>query len=175
MESARITLRLLNGERAEMEDLQRVIEAAPEYAERVTGVPPGPADALSTFSILPEGKSYEDKFVFGVYVDERMVGFMDVVRGHPDPSTAYLSLLLIAEPFRRRGIGRAAYHEVESVIVGWGTCDRIRTSVLRVNEQVIPFARKMGFQPTGETRPYRYGSVVSEHMLFEKSFGHADA
>ena len=89
MEPRHVTLRELNGERAEMADLQRVIEAAPRYAQLVTGVPPGQADAQSTYSILPEGKSYDDKFVFGIYLDDRMIGCVDLIRGYPNTSTAY--------------------------------------------------------------------------------------
>jgi hypothetical protein len=64
---------LLLGDREEMESLQRVLESAPAYAERVTGNPSGPADAERLFSALPEGKSYSDKFLFGVYCADRMV------------------------------------------------------------------------------------------------------
>ena len=41
-----------------MRDLQRVFEDAPGYYERTTGVPPGPAEAQSTYTILPEGKGW---------------------------------------------------------------------------------------------------------------------
>lgn len=65
-----VTLRLLRGGREEMSTLQRVLEAAPIYAERVTGVPPGQADAQSMYSALPPGKGYEDKFVLGIYAGD---------------------------------------------------------------------------------------------------------
>jgi hypothetical protein len=56
--STQVTLRALGGEPDEMLALQRVIEDAPRYAHLITGVPPGPADAQSLYTILPEGKSY---------------------------------------------------------------------------------------------------------------------
>ena len=108
-----VTLRLLEGEAAEMRELQRVLEATPGYAQLVTGSPPGPAEAQSTYTILPEGKSYEDKFVFGVYLESKMVGCIDLVRGYPEPRIAHLGLLLLAEPFQHLGIGKAAYGLVE--------------------------------------------------------------
>jgi uncharacterized protein len=98
-----------------------------------------------------------------------MVGCADVIRGYPEEGTAFLGLLLIAEPFQGRGLGRAAYAEIERVVSSWGICERLRLSVIRVNDDVVPFWRKLGFEPTGETKPYRYGSVVSEHVLFEKT------
>jgi hypothetical protein len=40
--------------------------------------------------------------------------------------------------------------------------------VVRVNAEVIPFWESLGFQATGEVKPYRYASILSEHLLFEK-------
>src|SRR3954468_18143320 len=84
-----IGLRLLTGERAEMAALQRVLEDAPRYAERITGAPPGPADAQSTYTVLPEGKGHEDKFVYGIDAGGEMIGCADVIRGWPRPDTAH--------------------------------------------------------------------------------------
>jgi GNAT superfamily N-acetyltransferase len=162
-----ITLRLLVGERDEMLALQRVLEDASTYAERVTGAPPGPADAQSTYSALPEGKGYEDKFVFGVYEGEEMVGCADVIRDWPRAGTAHIGLLLIAERHHGRGHGRAAYHAIQQEVQTWGA-RRVRIGVVRTNEHVLPFWKKLGFAPTGEVKPYRYGPVVSEVLILEK-------
>ena len=43
-----------------MAELQHVFESAPRFAELVTGVPPGLADAQSQYSILPDGKTYRN-------------------------------------------------------------------------------------------------------------------
>ena len=160
-------LRLLRGEREEMSELQRVLEGAPQYAERITGAPPGAADAQSTYSVLPEGKGYEDKFVYGIYAAEEMVGCADVIRGWPRPDTAHIGLLLIAEHHQRRGHGRTAYREIEREARAWGV-KRMRIGVVRTNEDVLPFWKKLGFTPTGEVKPYRYGPVVSEVLILEK-------
>jgi RimJ/RimL family protein N-acetyltransferase len=151
-----------------METLQRVIESAPVYAQAVTGLPPGATDARSLYTILPEGKSYDDKFVYGIELDGEMVGCADLVRGYPVPATAYLGLLLLVEPFQRRGWGSEAYRLLEELVASWSTCDRIRLAVVPAAEGVIPFWEKLGFAPTGERTPYRYGSIASESILFEK-------
>jgi hypothetical protein len=46
-QSGTLTPKLLNGQPAEMHDLQRVLEAAASYAPGVTGVPPDYAEAQS--------------------------------------------------------------------------------------------------------------------------------
>lgn len=150
-----------------MAALQRVLEDAPRYVERVTGAPPGSADAQSTYTVLPEGKGYDDKFVYGIYEGDEMIGCADVIRGWQRPDTAHIGLLLIAEPYQRRGHGRAAYQAIEREIAGWGA-KRVRIGVVGTNEDVLPFWRKLGFTPTGEVKPYRYGPVESHVTILEK-------
>ena len=159
----------LSGHPSEMADLQRVLDQAPAYAERVTGAPPGRADAQSMFTILPDGKTYEDKYVFGIYLGSQMVGCADLIKAYPRPDTVLLGLLLIAEPFQGQGIGSAAYRAIEDVIRGWNTCAQIRLGVVRTNAEVLPFWTQLGFIETGESKPYRYGPIVSETIILVKS------
>lgn len=163
-----VAIRLFEGKLGEMRELQRVLEEAPIYAHRITGVPPGRADAQSTYTVLPEGKSYNDKFVFGIYRSGDVVGCADLIRGYPDPATALLGLLLLSEKHQRQGIGRRAYALIEEFIRNWRTCDRVRIGVVRTNEAAIPFWTRLGFEPTGEVKPYRYGAVVSETIVLER-------
>ncbi len=166
--NADVTLRLLKGEPQEMAELQQVLERAPAYFELATGGPPGPAEAQSTYSALPPGKTYADKFVFGVYRGDRMVGCVDLIRAYPDAHTAHVGLLLIAEPFHRKGVGTAAYRAVEDYVRAWNACDRMRIGVVGTNDRVISFWSKLGFAPTGEVKPYRYAHVVSETAVLVK-------
>lgn len=168
MSSDTIALRLLTGERAEMQELQRVLEEAPTYSHRLTGGPPGRAEAQSLYTALPEGKSYDDKFVFGIYLGEAVIGCVDLIRGYPNAATAMLGLLLLSEKHQRRGAGRRAYALIEQFVQGWNGCDRVRIAVVRSNEDVLPFWTKLAFEPTGQVRPYRCGVVVSEHVALEK-------
>lgn len=87
-----------------------------------------------------------------------------------DSRTALIGLLLIAEPFQRRGIGTDAYGAIEDCIRSWGDgCAQVRIGVVRTNERVLPFWSRLGFVPTGEVKPYRYASVVSETIVLKKA------
>ena len=163
------TLRLLSGEPAEVAAVQRVLEAAPQYAQLITGAPPATTEAADTFSMLPPGKTHDDKSVLGIFLDEQMIGCIDLVRGYPDASSSFLGLLVIDERYQRRGLGSAAYGRLEQWIRDQGVCDRVRLAVVGVNEPAIAFWESVGLVPTGETKPYRHGRVVSELVLFEKS------
>jgi hypothetical protein len=137
-QSPSVELRQLTGQRSEVQALQEVIEAAPDYMYRITGLPPGNAEGQRTFLGLPEGKSYEDKFVYGIFWGEHMVGCADIIRAHPKNECA------------------------------WPGIQSVRLSVIRTNEQVLPFWKKMGFVETGEVKPYRYAQLTSEVIILEK-------
>jgi RimJ/RimL family protein N-acetyltransferase len=168
MREPEVSLRILDGCGEGLRELQRVLEEAPAYAEWLTGAPPGAAEARSLFNALPPGKSYEDKFVFGIHVDDAMVGCVDLVRGYPNEATAMLGLLLVSEKHQRKGIGRRSYPLVEECVRSWPRCERVRIGVVLANEPVLAFWRGIGFEPTGEVKPYRHGGVVSQIVVLER-------
>jgi GNAT superfamily N-acetyltransferase len=164
-----IDLRLLTGQPCEMAGLQKALEGAPTYAERVTGHPPGASDAQRLFSALPSGLNHDSKYLYGFLVDgPAMVGCADVIRGWPTPSTALIGLLLLDEAYQGHGLGRCTYHLVEAKVRRWPEIDMLRTSVVRSNAAVLPFWRRMGFAETGEVQPYVYGEITSESVILAK-------
>jgi len=134
-----ICLRRLQGESPDIAELQSVLEAAPRYARLTTNSRVGPDDAYSICTTCPDGKTYEEIFVFGVFLQDTMVACVDVIRSFPDQQTAHMVLILITESYQRRGIGKAAYELVESKVISWGTCSRMRIGVVQSNGAVLPF------------------------------------
>jgi RimJ/RimL family protein N-acetyltransferase len=162
-----LTLRPLTGQPAEMAALQCVLEAAPAYFETVTGGPPGGAEAQSTFTALPPGKNYDDKFVWGLYEGEVLIGCADVIRGYPVREKAVIGLLLLAEPWQRRGLGRAFATLIEQAIAAWPEIRRLRIGVVASNGGALAFWRKLGYSATGEIKTAGPG-FVREVIVLEK-------
>ena len=75
-----------------MDALQELIESDPGYTERITGYPPGPADAQSLLMMRPEGLPEEAKVVLGAFVTN-LVAVVDLLRGYPNDHTAFIGLL----------------------------------------------------------------------------------
>lgn len=69
-------IKVLKGEKEEIAEVQRVLEEAPDYFKRITGYLPSSEDAEGVFTALAPGKTYEDKFVFGVYLNDKDVKFI---------------------------------------------------------------------------------------------------
>src|SRR5512143_2247326 len=134
-----LALRLVTGAPEEMAALQAVLEAAPRYFECVTGGPPGRAEAQSTFTALPPGRSYDDKFVWGLYADDAMIGCADVIRGWNAPHKAIIGLLLLAEPWQGRGFGRAFAALIEQAIGGWPEITTLRIGVSAIHHDALGF------------------------------------
>jgi len=166
-EPAALTLRLLTGQPAEVAALQCVLEAAPDYFLRVTGTLPGEAEARSTFTALPRDKGYEDKFVWGLYEGEAMIGCADVIRGYPVREKAVIGLLLLAQPWQRRGLGRAFSGLVEHAIADWPEILRLRIGVVASNEGALAFWRKLGYRETGEIKAGEQ-EFVGQVVVLEK-------
>jgi uncharacterized protein len=167
-----VTLREVAGDPEELATLQRIFESDEDFAVRVTGHPPGPADAQSTLMFVPEGKSPDDKAVFGVWAGDELVGILDLLLRYPDDETLCLGLLLIDRDRQGQGIGAAACQALErDLLPRWPWARRLRLSVLRSNDQVLGFWRRMGFTETGEVRPWRYDKLESEAILMDKPVG----
>jgi diamine N-acetyltransferase len=162
-----LTLRTLTGQPAEMAALQCVLEAAPAYFQSVTGRPPGGAEAQSTFTALPPGKDYDDKFVWGLYSGGAMIGCADVIRGYPVRQSAVIGLLLLAEDWQRRGLGRAFAALVEQKIAPWPEVERFRIGVVASNPGALVFWRKLGYRETGEVKPPG-SDFVADVIVLEK-------
>lgn len=103
---AAVTLREVAGDPEELRALQRVMESDEGFALRVTGHPPGPADAQSTLMFVPEGRSPDDKAAFGVWADDELVGLFDLLLRYPDEETVYLGLLLVDHARQGQGSAR---------------------------------------------------------------------
>jgi len=160
-----LTLRLLTGQRNEMEALQEVFEAAPAYFRTITGLPPGGAEAQSTFTALPPDKTYDDKFVWGLYSGASMIGCADVIRGYPTRDKAVIGLLLLAESWQHRGLGRAFATLIEQAIAGWPEIERLRLGVCESNTGARAFWRKLGYADTGEVKPAPPGFVAAVRVM----------
>jgi GNAT superfamily N-acetyltransferase len=160
-------LRLLTGRPAEMAALQCVLEAAPAYFQTVTGAPPRGALAQGTFTALPPDKTYADKFVWGFYSGDAMIGCADVIRGYPVREKAVIGLLLLAEPWQRRGLGRVFAALIEQAIAAWPEIAVLRIGIVATNTGALAFWRKQGYTGTGEVKPAAAG-FVADTIVLEK-------
>lgn len=160
--------RLLEGERAEMQKLQKLIDSCDEYYNQITGYPPGLAESETLYSSLPEGKSYEDKLLYGLFDGEQLIACADVIRAYPNAEVAEVGIVLVHPRKRRQGFGRTLLREIESTAAEWPGIKCLRSELPTFLEGSVEFAMALGFAPTGEKRPYTYQHVHGEQIALQK-------
>ncbi len=96
-----------------------------------------------------------------------MIGVADVVRGWNAPEKAVIGLLLIAQPWQRRGLGRAFLTLIEDAIRAWPEITTLRIGVLASNPGALAFWRRSGYRETGEIKPAT-PPFVAETIVLEK-------
>jgi ribosomal protein S18 acetylase RimI-like enzyme len=99
-------------------------------------------------------KSYGGLFC-GIYTSEgEMIGIIDYVPGdfEGDPQAAFLSLLMIAAPFRKQGVGQAVVQAIETEIRRNPQVDKILSGVQVNNPQAIQFWQRNGYRIISEPK-----------------------
>jgi len=154
----------------DVDAVQELIESDPGYTERITGYPPGAADAQSLLMMRPEGLAQEAKVVLGVRDGDQLVAVVDLLRGYPNAHTGFIGLLEVHGAHQGKGVGRTAYELVERYVgENWPEIRIMRLAVVDTNAAAAtPFWVRQGFEATGEAKPYRYDKLESVARLYEK-------
>ncbi|MCC6802200.1 MAG: GNAT family N-acetyltransferase [Anaerolineae bacterium] len=94
--------------------------------------------------------------------DEIMLGVVDYVLSgfECDPRHAFISLLMIAQPYRNMGLGAAVVARVEAAIRLQPQVDAILSGVQVNNPGAIRFWQRMGYTITSEAESMPDGTTV---------------
>jgi ribosomal protein S18 acetylase RimI-like enzyme len=111
----------------------------------------GPVATASMEMVLKdiELSKSEGGIFCGIYTEKgEMVGIIDYVPSYykGDPATAYLELLLIAQPLRNQGIGNAVVDMIENEIRGNPAVTTILAGVQVNNPEGIRFWQRHGYR-----------------------------
>jgi len=156
----------------DVDALQDLLESVPDYAERITGYPPGPSDGVSALIAVPDGFDPAGKHGLGLWDGDELVAFADVLVGYPAPSVAFVGLLVVRGGRHGGGIGWTMHEAVVRFVrqASGGAVDRLRLGIVDTNASVAePFWRALGYAPTGERKPYRYDRLESTVALWERA------
>jgi ribosomal protein S18 acetylase RimI-like enzyme len=96
----------------------------------------------------------EDSLVLVAEMDGRLVGCCHLERRPGD--VAYLGLLAVQPSQQGSGIGRTVVDEAERIAAAWGGT-QLEMTVIRQREDLIAWYRRLGYEETGESRPFPYG------------------
>lgn len=142
--------------------VQRVMDSNAEYSRHVSGTRPTADAALEVLTARPPGVSTSQKADLGLWDDDSLVAFADVIVGWPSASVAHIGLLMTDGARQGEGLGRRMHDAVVDWVRGATEVEVLRLSIVDANADVAePFWAKLGYQPTGEVSPYVSGRVES--------------
>ena len=75
---------------------------------------------------------------------DQTVGYVDLKQRYPDEDDATVTLILIAEPHRGRGFGRAAVEDLEALLKHQAA--RLYAAVYGNNPGAVAFWKKLGYR-----------------------------
>jgi ribosomal protein S18 acetylase RimI-like enzyme len=161
----------LSGSAEDLAAVRAVLDHAQGYARAVHGGAFGPEEAESVVRDLPPGAPGDAKRVFLIRSGESTVGVIECIVGYPTAGTLMLGMLVIDERRQGLGHGRQAVRWVEQHAREHEGCTRVRLGVVASNASALGFWDAMGYERTGEIRPWAEGTVKSEVIVFEKAIG----
>lgn len=150
--------------------IQELIEADPNYVERVEGRPPTADDARALLAAAPTG--WEDtKVVLGAFVGDTLVAVVDLLLGFPAAATAHIGLLQVHAHHQGQGLGRSTHNALLDWVRGhWPETKILRSAIVATNAtNADPFWSAMGYVPTGSPLPYDAGAQQSTVQIWTRA------
>jgi ribosomal protein S18 acetylase RimI-like enzyme len=148
--------------------VQALLKRCTDYIELVSGLPPSPAMAHDLYITLPEGKSYEDKFLIGLFTpDNELIGVLDAIRDYPQPNEWYMGLLLLEPEQRGHSLGEQVYHAFER----WAAqqeAQAVRLTVAEQNNRAYRFWQRLGFVEIEHRTPEKFGAKESVFIVMRR-------
>jgi GNAT superfamily N-acetyltransferase len=147
-------------------DIQQFLEECSDYKMIECGQPVQPEDARSFLLDLPPGKTLEDKFVFAIEKEARIIALVDVLMNYKDENIWWIGLLLIHPDMRGKGMGRQIVNFLRDNFIQQGVRE-IRLGVLEENIPGQIFRKRMGFNPVELVPNRQYG--IKNHTVIVMS------
>lgn len=126
-----------SAKRLEPEDeevLQRLYEQCTQFAYLTDGYPPPPSAARDEFFAIPEGKTLQDKFIFGLFdVSNALLGMLEAIRHYPNDESWWVGLMMLAPQQRGKGLGSEFYRAFDHWVAAQGA-RQVLLSVIEENE-----------------------------------------
>ncbi|MCY6371154.1 GNAT family N-acetyltransferase [Clostridium ganghwense] len=130
--------------------IEELCEKCSDYYILHDGIVPSKEDTKEIFEAIPPNKNYKDKFVLGIFKDNKqLVGIIDIVKDFPVIGQWMLGLMLIDPKERGNGLGKMA-HEA---LIQWATnlgAKSFRIGVIEDNYKGIKFWSDLGYRKIKE-------------------------
>jgi GNAT superfamily N-acetyltransferase len=125
-------------------ELQRLFERCSDFFELIEGAATRSNAAVEELASLAPGKTAEETFCFGAFVEDRLIAFANLTRDYPKTGEWWLGLLLIDPSERNRGFG-AEWHGTIAEWVSAQSGSALSLVVQAQNEAAHRFWLRQGY------------------------------
>ncbi len=98
----------------------------------------------------------------------QLVGLIDFRMHWPDPDTAYIGIVLVAEPFQRQRVATDAWSLLEPWLAAEAGLRVVRLGVEQFNPGALKFFQSLGFVLSGEAQRIRSGKRLVRLLAMQK-------
>ncbi len=156
-------------------ELQRLLEAAPAYAEMAEGEPVRADAARETYAALPPpGWSYSRRRLVGFRAtgSGALAAVADVVSDLLAPGVWHIGLFLLPEALHGTGLAQRAYAALEDWIRARGA-RWLRLGVVEGNTRAARFWRRLGYEEMRARPGVAMGRRTNTVLVMAKSLSGA--
>ncbi|RQP25070.1 GNAT family N-acetyltransferase [Piscinibacter terrae] len=168
LEHAPLTMRrILEHNSRDFQALVSFILANPQYRLETEQRHPSRDDALKALYELPPRAKAAQKYLWGIWRGDELVGFVEVIRHWPQAHYLYIGQLMIGQRWQRLGHGRTVLRMLAERSGSWSGIRRWRLAVVASQSSALAFWKAMSFTDTGqrENMPgYLVPLVMMERM-----------
>ena len=151
--------------------LQTLYEQCTEFALLTDGKPPSPTAAREEFDALPDGKTTEDKYIFGLFdSQDELIGMVESLRHYPDNQTWWVGLMMLSPQYRGKKIGSQFYQGFENWVSAQ-EIKRVSLSVVKANESGLNFWKSLGFEVINKRQPRKFGNKMHAVYVMSRAIG----
>ena len=119
---------------------------------------PSEAGVRRDMSIVPRGKTLEDKYYVGFYRKETLAAIMDLIDGYPEDDVAFVGFFMMEAALQGNGEGTNIISRLCAELKNLGF-RRVRLGIDKGNPQSKHFWKKNGFQVIREV-PQETGTIL---------------
>ena len=143
----------------------RLMQGNPLYFQYCGGdAVPSEASIRRDMSIVPTGKTLEDKYYVGFFQDETLAAIMDLIDGYPEDDIAFVGFFMMNASLQGTGEGTRIIFRLCSQLKEQGN-RAVRLGIDKGNPQSTHFWWKNGFRVIREVPQERGAILLAERIL----------
>ncbi len=124
------------------------------------GIVQRPADAEQTIA---------ESMIASQAAPGELIGLLDFRLHWPDEQIVSMGMIMVAEPYQRRGIARQAWTLLQPWLTAQAQMQKARVTVEQFNPTALKFFESVGFRLTGEANRIKVGDKFVRLLAMEMS------